>query len=51
MGWKQFVQNRANEIRKLVLPECWTHIRGQENQADVPYRGMIATELAIKKSK
>ena len=23
--WKQFIQNRVNEIRKLVPGECWDH--------------------------
>ena len=37
--WKQFVQNRVNEIRKLVPSGCWMHCRSQDNPADIPSRG------------
>ena len=44
--WKQFVQNRVNEIRALVLPDCWSHCRGHDNPADIPSRGIATSELA-----
>ena len=47
--WKQFIQNRVNEIRKLVPSECWNHCPGQENPADMPSRGITTTELAASK--
>ena len=44
--WKQFVENRVNTIRNLVAPQCWQHCPGKENPADIPSRGMTASELA-----
>ena len=44
--WKQFVQNRVNEICMLVPSDCWAHCQGQDNSADVPSRVMTAIELA-----
>ena len=35
--WKQFVQHRVDEIRKLVPSECCP---GTDNPADLPFRGM-----------
>jgi hypothetical protein len=44
--WKQFVQNRACEIRKLLPTAHWKHYRGQDNPADLPSRGIPLAELA-----
>ena len=44
--WKPFVQNRANEIRKLVPVDCWDHCSGKSNPADVPSRGLSPAELS-----
>ena len=44
--WKQFVENRVNTIRNLVAPQHWRHCSGRENPADIPSRGMNASELA-----
>ena len=33
--WKPFVENRVNEIRRLVPPQHWSHCPGRENPADL----------------
>ena len=35
-----------NTIRNLVAPQHWRHCPGKENPADIPSRGMSASELA-----
>ena len=44
--WKQFVQHRVDEIRKLVPEECWNHCPGSDNPADILSRGMDSRDLA-----
>lgn len=48
-SWKPFVQNRVSEIRSLFPVECWNHIAGVENPADIPSRGTTPLELMINK--
>jgi len=43
--WKPWVENRVNEIRKIVPAEYWKHCPGIENPADIPLRGIMPTEL------
>ena len=47
--WKPFIQNRVNEIRRLVPVDCWGHCSGKENPADIPSRGLSSMDLAVSK--
>lgn len=47
--WKQFVQNRVSEIRKLLPTACWKHCSSQDNPADLPSRGLTLLELSASK--
>ena len=44
--WKQYVQNRVQEIRSLSAKEAWRHCPGSQNPADLPSRGLTANDLA-----
>ena len=44
--WRQFVENRVTSIRASVPPRSWGHCPGKENPADIPSRGMTASELS-----
>lgn len=45
--WKQYVQSRMEEIRKLVPVDHWNHCPGTENPADIPSRGILPTHLTL----
>jgi len=47
--WKPWVENRVNEIRKIVPADFWSHCPGTENPADIPSRGIAPAELASSK--
>ena len=43
------VQQRVDEIRKLIPVECWEHCAGRNNPADIPSRRMTPLELSVNK--
>ena len=43
--WKQFIQNRIDKVRKLILPEAWNFCPGRLNPADLPTRGVKTRDL------
>ena len=43
--WRQFVQNRVNEIQTLVPAQHWKHCLGHDNPADLPSRGISLPDL------
>jgi hypothetical protein len=43
--YKQFVQERVKEIRRNVGTDCWRHIAGKQNPADLPSRGCLCNEF------
>eukprot|EP00731_Ephydatia_muelleri_P022433 Em0015g16a len=45
--WKQFVENRVNQIHQLVPAEHLRHCPGTSNPADLPSRGTSLTDPAI----
>ena len=44
--WKQFVQNRDDEICEHVPPAKWRFCPGSDNPADLPFRGVKASILS-----
>ena len=44
-SWRPFIQNRVNEIRRLVPVGRWRHCVGTQNPADIPSRGQPLAEL------
>lgn len=44
-NWGVFVNNRVKEIRSLSKKECWRHIPGKFNPADIASRGCTPQHL------
>ena len=47
--FKQFVENRLLEIRRLAPPELWKYVPTKQNPADIASRGTTATQLVENK--
>ena len=43
--YKQYVANQVNEINNLTEPQCWRYGPSDDNSADLPSRGITATQL------
>ena len=48
--WRQYVQHRVNEIRRLSDKEKWRFCPGELNPAGIPSRGCAVKELVNNKS-
>ena len=48
-NFKPFVANRIGEIQRSTNPDQWRHIPGEINPADLPTRGLSATQLSQSK--
>ena len=48
-SFKPFVANRVGEIQRITDPEEWRHIPGVENPADLPTRGLTASQITESK--
>ncbi len=45
-NFKAFVANRVGEIQRSMNPNQWRHIPGETNPADLPTRGLSASQLS-----
>lgn len=43
--WKAFVANRVEQIKAIMPPECWRHVKSQDNPADCASRGITVKQL------
>ena len=48
-SFKPFVANRVGEIQRTTEPEQWRHVPGEMNPADLPTRGLTASQLSTSK--
>ena len=46
--WRQYVLTRVQEIREGTTPESWNVCSSERNPADIPSRGMNASELVVE---
>ena len=45
-SWRPFIQNRVEEIRKLLPPDNWFHCAGKNKPADLLSRGLTLAQLS-----
>ena len=45
----EYVMSRVQEIRVRTTPDSWRFCPGNQNSADIPSRGMSASELVSEK--
>ncbi|XP_053956260.1 uncharacterized protein LOC128861907 [Anastrepha ludens] len=43
--WVTFIANRVADIQEVLPPECWNHVRSEQNPADCASRGITPSEL------
>ena len=47
--WRQYIEHRVTEIRRLSDSQLWRHCPGNLNPADIPSRGMNGEKLLVSK--
>ncbi|XP_026325441.1 uncharacterized protein LOC113234351, partial [Hyposmocoma kahamanoa] len=43
--WKTFVANRVTQITEVMPPNCWRHVKSEDNPADCASRGLSPCQL------
>ncbi|XP_036347468.1 uncharacterized protein LOC118756835 [Rhagoletis pomonella] len=43
--WVTFIANRVADVQEVLPPNCWNHVRSEQNPADCASRGVTPSEL------
>ncbi|XP_004521657.1 uncharacterized protein LOC101451129 [Ceratitis capitata] len=43
--WVTFIANRVANVHEILPPQCWNHVRSEQNPADCASRGIKPSEL------